>query len=290
MTVPALAVRGRGLVDPATPVLRADDLGVQRGDGVFETARFAAGRVFKLGLHLERLRRSAALLALDLPADDEWRALAAEAVAASGDGDGLLKLVCTRGPVPGGPVTAFALALPIPGESVRARETGIDVVTMPLGVSATARADAPWLLGGAKTLSYAVNMASIRAAEERGAHDAIWVAVGGEVLEGPTSTVCWVTDGCLRTPPATSGILAGTTLTVVAAFASPLTFEVAAATVDDLFAADEVMLVSSVRGVAGVRHLDGEPVGSGEIGPHTRRLRDAFEDAVAGRLTVPGVG
>ena len=289
MTVPALAVLGRGLVDPAAPVLRADDLGVQRGDGVFETARVANGRVFKLGLHLRRLRRSADLLRLAAPADDEWRALVAQAVGASGACDALVKLVCTRGPVAGGPVTAFALVLPIPAETVRARENGIDVVTLTLGVSAAARESAPWLLGGAKTLSYAVNMASVREAEARGAHDAIWLASGGEVLEGPTSTVCWVADGHLRTPPTSTGILAGTTLTVVAALAPPLTYEVVPATIDDLRAADEVMFLSSVRGVAGVRSIDGKPVGSGDIGPHTRRLRDAFEDAVAGRLTVPGI-
>lgn len=289
MTVPALAVHGRGLVDPTAPALRADDLGVQRGDGVFETARVAGGHVFKLGLHLERLRRSAAALHLPAPHDDEWRALAHQAVIASGAGDALLKLVCTRGPVAGGPVTAFALVLPVPRETERAREQGIDAVTLTLGVSAEARADAPWLLGGAKTLSYAVSMAGLREAESRGAQDAIWLALGGEVLEGPTATVLWVAGDVLRTPPTSTGILAGTTLTVVAALADPLRYEVAPGRVSDLLDADEVMLVSSVRGVAGVRHLDGNAIGDGGIGPHTRRLRDAFEDAVAGRRVVPGI-
>ncbi|MDQ1711868.1 MAG: 4-amino-4-deoxychorismate lyase [Frankiaceae bacterium] len=286
---PALAVLGRGVVDVTAPALRADDLGVQRGDGVFETARVHDGRVFKLGLHLERLRRSASALGLACPADDEWRALTADVVAASGDGDGLVKLVCTRGPVAGGPVTAFALAMPMPAEAVRARAEGIDVVTLTLGVSAAARAESPWLLGGAKTLSYAVNMATLREAESRGVDDAIWLATGGEVLEGPTATVCWVAGDRLRTPPTTTGILAGTTLAVIAALADPLAFEVAAGTAADLAAADEVFLASSVRGVAGVRRIDGVPVGDGGVGPHTRRLRDAFEDAVAGRRAVAGV-
>ena len=186
-------------------------------------------------------------------------------------------------------MTAFALVLPIPAETVRARETGVDVVTLTLGVSAAARAASPWLLGGAKTLSYAVNMASIREAESRGAQDAIWLANGGEVLEGPTSTVCWVSGRALRTPPTTTGILAGTTLTVVAALAEPLAYEVVPGTAEDLRAADEVFLASSVRGVAGVRTIDGIPVGTGRLGPHTVRLRDAFEEAVAGRRQVPGV-
>jgi 4-amino-4-deoxychorismate lyase len=283
-------VLGRGVVDPAEPVLRADDLGVQRGDGVFETARVADGRVFKLGLHLERLRRSAAALELAAPSDEEWRTLAAQAVEAGEAGDGLLKLVCTRGPVAGGPVTAFALAMPIPAEATRAREQGIDVVTLTLGVDAASRQDAAWLLGGAKTLSYAVNMATLREAERRGATDAIWLASGGEVLEGPTSTVCWVSGAALRTPPTTTGILAGTTLAVVRAQAAPLAYEVVPGTRADLAGADEVFLASSVRGVTPVLRIDGEPVNGAIIGPHTRRLREAFEDAVAGRVTLPGIG
>jgi 4-amino-4-deoxychorismate lyase len=289
VTRPALAVLGRGVVDPAEPVLRADDLGVQRGDGVFETARVADGRIFKLGLHLRRLRRSADALELAAPTDDEWRALAAQAVEASGAGDALVKLVCTRGPVAGGPVTAFALALPVPAEAAHARENGIDVVTLALGLDATARRDARWLLGGAKTLSYAVNMASIREAERRGATDAIWLANGGEVLEGPTSTVCWVRGTTLHTPPATTGILEGTTLAVVRALAAPLAFAVTEGRRADLTGADEVFLASSVRGVTPVLRIDGEAVNGGTVGPHTARLRDAFEDAVAGRVTVPGV-
>jgi 4-amino-4-deoxychorismate lyase len=280
-------VYGRGVVDLDAPVLRADDLGVQRGDGVFETARFCDGRVFKLGLHLERLARSASRLSIVPPSDGEWRSLVADAVAAYGAGDGLVKLVCTRGVAAGGPATAYALALPIPPEVVRQRAEGVDVVTLSLGVSAGARAESPWLLGGAKTLSYAVSMASLRTAAERGADDAIWVASGGEVLEAPTATVCWVSDGALRTAPTSSGILAGTTLAVVAALAPPLAYEVMESTVADLMAADEVMLVSSVRGVAGVRRIDGKPVGDGEVGAQTARLRDAFEEAVAGRVEVP---
>lgn len=289
MTKAALAILGQGVVDIAVPALRADDLGIQRGDGVFETARVCGGRIFKLGLHLERLARSASALGIDAPPAAEWRALAAQAVGASGAGDGLVKLVCTRGPMGGGPPTALALAMPLPEEAIRAREQGLDVVTLTLGVSAAVRAEAPWLLGGAKTLSYAVNMASIREAESRGAHDAIWLALDGEVLEAPTSTVCWVAGDALRTPPATTGILAGTTLAVVRALAPPLTFEVVAGTVGDLRAADEVFLASSVRGVAGARTLDGVPIGAGTLGPQTIRLRDAFEEVVAGRLDVPGM-
>ena len=280
MTTPALAVHGRGLVPADEPVLRADDLGVQRGDGIFETARVCAGRVVKLDRHLARLQAGAARMQLAAPDADAWRALAADAVAASGAGDGLLKLVCTRGPE-GGPVTAFAMVLPVPPAVIRGREDGVRAVTLTLGIAAGARADAPWLLGGVKTTSYAVNLASLREAEARGAADVVWLSSDGYVLEAPTATVCWVRDGVVHTPPADTGVLEGTTEGLLESLLPDVEFRRTAGRLDDLRAADEIMLVSSVRGVAPVLALDDVPVGAGAVGPVTARLRAAYEAEVA---------
>ena len=73
----------------------------------------------------------------------------------------------------------------------------------------------PWLLAGAKTLSYAVNMAALRHAERHGRGDVIFVGSDGYILEGPRSTVVIATelDGglALLTPPPWYPILRGTT-------------------------------------------------------------------------------
>ena len=66
------------------------------------------------------------------------------------------------------------------------------MVTASLGLPAELRGDAPWLLGGAKTLSYAVNMASQRWAQPAGADDVLWVSTDGYALEAPTSTLVWL--------------------------------------------------------------------------------------------------
>jgi 4-amino-4-deoxychorismate lyase len=262
------------LVDPATPVLRADDLGVARGESVFETLRVAGGRAAFLDLHLERLERSAARVAIDLPGG--WRELVEVATGAWTGEDGVLRLTCSKG-APGAAPVGFALVTPVPAVSLAAREHGVSAVTLTLGVPAALRTDAPWLLGGVKSTSYAVNMATLRAAEAVGAEDAIWTSTDGYVLEAPTSTVAWVTNGRLVTPPAERvGTLPGTTAAVALAL-SPVPVDVRLGTVEELRGADEVLLLSSVRGVTPVVRLDGRELG---IGPVTTAVRAAFEQAV----------
>jgi len=281
LRVTSLYVLGRGLVDAAAPVLRADDLGVLRGDGLFETLRVQGRRAVLLDAHLERMERGAERIGLAVPDRSDWSVAAGAAITAYGEPDGLLKLVCTRGPADDAPV-AYAMVSAIPAITVRGREVGVHALTLSLGVGSGTRAGAPWLLGGVKTTSYAVNMAALREAEARGFDDAIWVGAGGEVLEAPTANVGWVVGGAVVTPPAEEvGVLRGTTLDALVSAArldGSLAIEVRAGHVDELRAADEVFLTSSVRGVAPVLTLDGSPVGDGAVGPVTAALRTAYEE------------
>jgi branched-subunit amino acid aminotransferase/4-amino-4-deoxychorismate lyase len=48
-------------------------------------------------------------------------------------------------------------------------------------------------------------------------------------------------------------------------------------TPDELFAAEEVFLASSVAGVMPVTRVDGRPIGEGRPGPWTRRAREDRE-------------
>ena len=260
-------LEGLRRVPAETPILRGDDLGVLRGESVFETLRVVDGRPVHLDAHLARHAVSAARLDLSLPGG--WRELAL--AAAEGVDEGVMRLVWTRGGV------GFALVTDVPAESVRARTHGLRVLTLTLGISADVRGAAPWLLGGVKSTSYAVNMASQRHAQALGADDAIWLSSDGWVLEAPTSTVVVVSGGRLSTPPVATGILPGTTL---AALRDLVDVPERPISVADLAAADEVMLLGSVRGVAPVVWLDGRELG---IGPLTRELSLRFEESLTSR-------
>ena len=255
--------------DPQTPLLHADDLAAVRGDGIFETLLVRDGRPCLLEAHLGRLTHSARLMELPAPDPARWRSAVNAAVhrwTADGGGEGVLRLVYSRGRESGGAPTAFVTIGALPTRVAAARRDGVAALTLARGLP-TEAADLPWLLAGAKTLSYAVNMAALRHAEKHGAGDVIFVSSDGHILEGPRSTVVIATEmeggGLgLLTPPPWYPILRGTTQQAL--------FEVArnkgydcdyrALRPADLVAAQGVWLISSITLAARVHTLDGVPL------------------------------
>ena len=263
-----VAVLGRGVIDdPDEPVLSAFDMGLTRGDGCFDAMRIEIGdggsvHVDHLDAHLDRLVRSAR--ALDLPPVDlvGWRALIDEALAAWGrPGEAVLRVLLSRGSewsldrVPTGILTIA----PLP-ESSRAQRSGISVVTLSLGRHAELGGETGWLLGGVKTLSYAVNMAAAREAARRGADDALFVSSDGLALEGPRSALIWrEADVLVSTRIEGTGILASVTQASIFGEAT----REGVVTRSDLIGVgrlpetDGAWLVSSGRLVAPILTLDG---------------------------------
>ena len=194
-----------------------------------------------------------------------WQALVGSLVvewdrARPAEEEASLKLVLTRGREGGEEPTGFASISRMPAGIPAARRDGVRVVTLARGVGSEAFADCPWLLGGVKTLSYALNMAAQREAHRRGADDAIFVSSDGRVLEATTAAVLWVNDTRVRTVlPGANGILASISAERLLRELSSHGFTTGRdqTTVEGLRAADAVMLVSSVRGPVLVRSIDG---------------------------------
>ncbi len=242
-------------------VIPATDEGLLRGDGAFEVIRVYDGRPFELEEHLRRLERSAANLRLPVDLEavraDAWRLLAQ---AGAGPEHELLRIVITRG--------GRRLLLTEP----MAREP--DQVRL-----ATITYSPTRVLDGVKSLSYAANMLASRLARERGYDDALLVTPHGRVLEAPTSSIFWVADGSLFTPPLDEHILASITralvLDVTGAAERPCTL-------DDLLAADEAFLASTTREVEPIAAIDERTFAV--PGPVTRRAAEHVAARIRQRL------
>lgn len=246
------------LVPPTLALLRPDDLGVLRGDGVFETTLAVNGFPRDLDEHLARMQASARMLELHLPAPADWRpAITAVLAAWTGGAEMVLRLIGTRGPEAGGAPTCYVIGSAL-AESTVAQRAGARVLLLDRGFHGVDVAREPWLLVGAKSLSYAVNMAAGRYARARGADDVIFLDTDRTVLEGPTSTVVLARDRTLVTPPR-EGILDGITARRLLRVAEGAGWSTAVrpVTVDDLHSADSVYLTSSTRILAPVTAMDG---------------------------------
>lgn len=247
------------IADAHSPRLRVLDLGATRGDGIFETVSVTGGTPHALDAHLERFAASARQLDLPEPDTQVWRDAVLAAVADHDPVDELsVKLVLTRGVEGAGIPTAWVYAEEAP-DFRAARVEGIKVVTLDRGYRHDVALTSPWLLQGAKTLSYAVNRAALREAARRGADDVVFVSSDRYLLEGPTSTLILRSGNRIRTPRTDQGILAGTTQASAFEFFDAAGFETSYELLpfDELESADAAWLVSSVRQAAPVRAVDG---------------------------------
>lgn len=275
MTAPLLARLDGTLSDPAAPFLRADDLGVVRGDGVFDVALAIDGVVRELDDHLARLAASAALLDLPTPDETGYRRAAHSLLTAwdwSAAPEATLRFVLTRGPEGGGDPSAWVAITELSASSIRERHDGVRVVVLDRGFEGEGIVDLPWLLPGAKSLSYGINMAAKRYALAHGAQDALFVAPSGRLLEGPTSTLLLERDGALHTP-VQDGILESITLAELVRRApeTGLAVEFTELDREDLASADGAWLLSSGRIVAAITAVDGVPVPLGSLDGALRR-------------------
>lgn len=251
------------VVDPEAPSVRAVDHGVTVGDGVFETCKVVDGRVFAMSRHWQRLGHSLAGLGLP-PADRAAIDAGVEAVLAAGPPIplGRLRYTVTGGAGPLGsdrsasPLTHIVTAGPIPQPP-----------------SSTAICTVPWTRNeraastGLKTTSYVDNVIALAYAKERGATEAIFANTRGELCEGTGTNIVVVVDGVLRTPPLSSGCLAGITRELTLEWCRDEGVEVREEPLpmDVLTTCDEVFVTSSTRDVMPVHRVDDRELAPGPV-------------------------
>jgi branched-chain amino acid aminotransferase len=251
-----------GEVTPtAAATIGLKDDGLYRGDGAFEVIRLYEGQPFALADHVDRLVRSAASIELQFDRA-KLEAEIAALLEQAGAVDGQLRLIVTRG----GRRIAATEPVPVHAETI-ALATVVYSPTV--------------ILNGVKSLSYAANMQATRLAKAKGAGEALLVRPDGTVLEPPTSTIFWVSpEGQLRTPALDDGVLESITRDRLI---KALQVEQGSFGIDDLRAASEAFLASTVREVQAVAAIDGRELPAAP-GPRTQEAKQAFAETLAREL------
>lgn len=260
------------LVDAGSACVSVLDHGLTVGDGVFETVKTYGGRPFAVRRHLARLASSAGGMGLEAPPAPVLRAALDEVASANGLGDATLRITLTSGPGPSGSArgstgpTVLVVPGPLPPWPPSVE---VAVVAWPRNERGA--------LAGLKTTSYGENVVALGWARQRGASEAIFANLAGNLCEGTGSNVVVGLGGRLVTPPLSAGCLAGVTRALV--------LEACGAVEDDLpvgalAGADEAFLTSTTREVQPISAVDGRPLPSCP-GPLTTLAAHAFAAVVA---------
>ena len=272
-TIPTLKIWLDGrLVDEAEARVSVLDHGLTVGDGVFEMIKCYRGRPFAVRRHLERLATSAVGLGLEPPSPQVLRAALEEVAAVNGLVDAVLRVTVTSGPGPlgsargGGPQTVAVAAAGLPRWP-----PAVDVVVVPWPRNERGA------LAGVKTTSYAENVVALAWAHGRGAHEALFANLAGNLCEGTGSNVFVAAGGRLATPPLTAGCLAGVTRALLVEACDVVETDLPASALAD---ADECFLTSTTREVQPVRAVDGTVLPAAP-GPLTTAAVDALAAVVA---------
>jgi branched-chain amino acid aminotransferase len=258
-------------------IVRADEtcvspghVGFMTGWGVFSTIRVSRGVLFEFSRHFSRMQRDASLVRVPFPADLRWleeRLLRLVEANKAHEATLRVNVVRTRGGLFEGPnvdrdfdVVAFTTDLNAWGEHVR------------LGVIPEAR-HAASRFAGTKVTSWIFNLNMYDEAHERGYDEVVLLNERGEVSECTSANIFALIDGEVRTPPLSSGCLAGITrellLSEIAVSGLPVVERVLV--LDDLLRANEVFITSTTRDVLPVIEIDGAQIKRGEASLHLRR-------------------
>ena len=263
------------LADAGVARVSPFDHGLLTGDGVFESLRVTRGVPFAARRHLDRLARSAAGLRLPCPPPAVVLAAVREVVAENAVVEGRLRVTVTGGPAPLGsergdvPPTVIVAAGPLPAWPAAA-----DVAVSPWPRNERGA------LTGLKTVSYGENVVALAHARDRGAGEAVFANLAGNLCEGTGTNVFLGVGGRLLTPPLSAGCLAGVTRELVLELVDVTEEDVP---VTALAAADEAFLTSSTRDVQPIRSVDGAVLPACP-GPLTAAAAAAFAALLAAEL------
>ena len=250
------------------------------------------GQIFRLPAHLDRLYGSAAYLGLRIPmSKPECGRYLRQSLSASGFKEAVVRIALFPSKVESdGRRTAVRAASPsvvvqpaqIPPESLY--RTGLRVAVVPTRKFPVGQIDPR-----AKFSARLGSIMAVMEAQLRGADEAIFLDASGAVTESTASNLGIVKRGVFLASPCWLGLLAGVTWQALTEIADSLgiPYRETPLTRHELYNADEVFLLSTLKEVMPVTTIDGRSIGTGRPGPYAKRLRRAFRELVERELRTP---
>lgn len=260
------------------------DQGFLHSDLTYDVPAIWDGRFFRLDDHLDRFERSCAKLRLKSPLPrQEMRDRLVEMAAKSGIRDAYVMMIVTRGlryvrQYAPEDCENFCYLMVMPYLWVMDEETqknGGSAV-----IARTVRRVPPGAIDPTvKNLQWGDLTRGLLEARDRGAMYPILTDGDANITEGSGFNVILIKDGRLYTPR--KGVLEGVTRLSVLELAEKLGYP---HVMDDVpvqlaYDCDEILFVTTAGGVMPITRLDGQPVGTGEVGPISKALWKAYWDA-----------
>jgi D-alanine transaminase len=256
------------------------DRGFLFGDAVYEVLRVYHGRPWLMGEHFARLARSLEAVRIQGVELARLQQRMLETIAAGPFGEAIVYLQITRGAAPrshgfpaGVKPLEFLYVQEYRDPYVLAREEGASVITVP---------DLRWGRCDIKSTNLLANVLAAQAAKEAGCTEALLCSDDGIVSEGTHTSFFGVLDGKLLTAPNSPHILPGITRGLVLRLAQRARIELQEHELrrPDLARVSELFLTGTTSEVLPVVRVDGKPIADGKPGPITRRLQEAYREAV----------
>jgi branched-chain amino acid aminotransferase len=273
------------LVEQADAKVSVYDHGLLYGDGVFEGIRVYSGKIFRAQAHLRRLYDSARAIRLAIPlTPDQFLAAMKQTVTANNFTDCYIRAVVTRGvgnlgidPRKSANPSVFIIADLIAVYPPEMYADGISIIT-----SSVIRNHSAALSPRIKSLNYLNNILAKIEANDAGVPEALMLNHEGNVTECTADNLFIVRNGQVFTPTTADGILEGVTRGVVFELCAKQSVACVEKTLQkhDLYVAEECFVTGTAAEVMPVTKIDGRAIGSGEVGPITRRLIEAFHKYV----------
>ena len=282
-----MALRGavyvNGIVKPANEaVVPVYDHGFLYGEGVYETLRTYNRVPFLYDRHMGRLRASAERIHLDVPfSDAELAGWIDKTVAAAGEmREAYIRILFTRGvgelnydPKSTPNPTTVIIVKPLEEPPARVFEQGINICLVdilrnhPHSVNPIIKAN-----------NLLNNALAMQEAYRRGGEEGLMCNYRGELSECSQANFFMVRGGVVLTPKSEAGLLEGITRAFLFEAGEDIGVEVQEATLhpEDLETADEAFITSTTRELSPVTKIDARPVGSGTVGPVTKRMLDGY--------------